>query len=194
MYFCVICRFIYLIAVFPGRVEVRLRCYPDPALQQVCRTVTSFNDELAEKAKKMLQAMRQNDGIGLAAPQVGLDICMFVANSTGREGDDMVFVNPTIVSRFGTESAEEGCLSFPGIFIKARRAQKVTLTYNDLRGNRREMEAEGLLARCIQQEIDHLEGRLLLDMMTPVQRIANRRRLRELRQRFQEQSAKTAAS
>ncbi|MDP6379982.1 MAG: peptide deformylase [Phycisphaerae bacterium] len=171
-----------------------LHQYPDPVLRRKCQRVERFDEDLAAIAEQMFETMRENHGIGLAAPQAGMEIRVFVANVAGEEGGDEVFVNPEIISRSGTEVDEEGCLSFPGVFVKVHRAARITVRFQDLKGEVRETEAEGLRARCIQQEVDHLEGRLLMDMMSPVQRIANRRRLHELEQRFDEHSAETSAS
>ena len=172
---------------------MRLRFYPDPVLRQPTHPVTVFDGALADLAREMAETMRAHGGLGLAAPQVGREERLFLVSPDGEPGREVVMVNPEIVHAEGAQVGEEGCLSFPGIFVKLRRFQRVRVRYQDLEGRQREMETEGLLARAVQHEYDHLEGRLLVDRMSQIQRMAHRRQLRELRERFA-QAAEAAPS
>jgi peptide deformylase len=170
---------------------VKVLCYPNEVLKHKAAEVTDFDDSLRKTATEMLQAMYAANGVGLAAPQVGLSARMTVLNCSGKPEDELVLVNPEIVDSQGKVVAEEGCLSFPGIYIKVQRAEAVKVRYQDLEGQEHVLEADGLLARAVQHELDHLDGVLLSDRMNPVQRMAHRRALRmlELRQADSEPAA-----
>lgn len=164
---------------------MEVRHYPDPVLRTKTEAVDSFDGSLADLAQEMIATMRSANGLGLAAPQVGISQ-RFAIVSTGTEpGRETVLVNPELVHSEGWEDAEEGCLSLPGIYVKIGRFTRVRVRYHDLRGEAREMEAEGLAARAVQHELDHLDGRLLVDRMSAVQRLTHRRRLRELQDRYE---------
>ncbi len=173
---------------------VEIRIYPDPVLKEQARPVEAFDEALAEFADEMVRTMHAGNGLGLAAPQVGSLQRVVIVSSDGQPGHETVMVNPEIVDSDGWQVGEEGCLSFPGIYVKVRRFARVGARYLDVRGEARELEAEGLLARAVQHEIDHLDGRLLVDRMGPVQRMAQRRRLRELERRWDERLHQTASA
>jgi peptide deformylase len=159
--------------------------YPNPVLRRGGRTVTAFDAELARTAERMFEAMYQYDGVGLAAPQVALDLKLLVLNPAGsvQEHDQaMVLLNPRIVTRKKLEWGEEGCLSFPGIYAEIERHRDVVVEYHDLTGATRQLSASGFLARIVQHELDHLEGVLFIDRMSPAERIRVRARLLELEQ------------
>jgi len=155
--------------------KLRILHYPDPRLRQRCATVTEFDDSLARLAARMLELMRQARGVGLAAPQVGILIRMFVMNPTGEPDDDRVYVNPELRDATGSEVAEEGCLSIPDVHVQVRRATRCRLVAQDLSGRPVERIGEGLEARIWQHEIDHTNGILILDRMGPSDAIAVRR-------------------
>ena len=163
---------------------LRIIHYPDPRLKQPCATVTEFDASLARLAQRMLELMREARGVGLAAPQVGILIRMFVMNPTGEPGDDQVYVNPELHDLTGSETAEEGCLSIPEVHVQVRRAARCRLVAQDLSGRRVERVGEGLEARIWQHETDHTHGILILDRMAPSDAIAVRRQLRELEARY----------
>jgi peptide deformylase len=154
--------------------------YPDPRLKKYSEPVTGFDAPLAELAERMLQLMRQHRGVGLAAPQVGQNVRLFVMNATQEPQDDRIYVNPSLVDPTGEEIDEEGCLSLPGINASICRSQAVTLRAHDLQGNPIEETATGYLARIWQHEIDHLDGVLITDRMGLTARMMARRTLREL--------------
>ena len=170
---------------------MEVRYYPDPVLRERTRPVEQFDDALADLAREMVEMMNQADGLGLAGPQVGLSRNIVIVSADTQPGSEIVLVNPEIYASDGWEVAEEGCLSFPGIYVKIGRFGRIRARYRDLKGEPRELEAEGLLARVIQHERDHLDGRLLVDRMSPVQRMTQRRRLRELKDRYEHRTSDT---
>jgi peptide deformylase len=164
---------------------MELRLYPDPVLRDRSEPVEVFDEALAALAREMNRLMRENNGLGLAGPQVGALKRLVVIAPDAEPGCEIVLVNPEIVETAGWEEADEGCLSFPGIYVKVGRFARVVARYQDPSGRPQHLEAEGLLARAVQHELDHLDGRLLVDRMSPVQRMAQRRRLRDLTTRYQ---------
>ena len=168
---------------------MELRFYPDPVLRETTESVTVFDDALADLARRMVDTMHDNQGLGLAGPQVGVSRRLVIVSPDGEPGHETVLVNPEIVESDGWQVGEEGCLSFPGIFVKIRRNERVRVRYQDVTGTQREWEVEGLLARAVQHECDHLDGRLLVDRMSPVQRVGQRRRLRDLKERYASETA-----
>ena len=154
--------------------------YPDPALRKVCQPIMEFDEDLAAFARRMLELMHAGRGVGLAAPQVGVLKRLFVMNHTGDPKDDMVFVNPEIRDMHGSREAEEGCLSLPELYVQVRRATRCRIVAQDLGGNPINLEGEDLLCRVWQHETDHLNGILVLDRMGPSDKIATKKRLKEL--------------
>jgi len=165
--------------------------YPNPVLSQVCAEVTQFGGDLKALAVGMFQVMYAVRGVGLAAPQVGVPIRMFVFNPDLEPGPgEKVCVNPRIVDQGGLLVEEEGCLSLPGVTCKTKRFAAVTLRALDLEGKALELRGEGLPARIFQHEVDHLNGVLLIARMSPVGKLANRRALRELEEAYQKRPPK----
>jgi len=154
--------------------------YPHPILKEVCAPVDQFGPELEAVANKMLELMREGKGIGLAAPQVGLTIRLFVCNATGEPGNDLVCVNPRFVELTGAAEGEEGCLSIPGVTATMRRATHALIEAVDTDGNRFQRSGVDLEARVWQHEADHLDGRLITDNMSTTDAITNRRAVRQL--------------
>ena len=146
---------------------------PHPILRAPTRPVERFDGRLRELADAMLEAMYAAPGIGLAAPQVGESDRLCVIDLAHREEDPapMALVNPEIAWRSEKfEVAEEGCLSLPGHFADVRRPDAVRVRYQDLEGQERTIEGDGLLARCLQHEIDHLDGVLFIDHLSALKR------------------------
>jgi peptide deformylase len=164
---------------------MELRLYPDPVLRERSEPVEVFDEALAAVARDMARLMHENNGLGLAGPQAGVLKRIMIVTPDAEPGRETVLVNPEIVRTAGWEEADEGCLSFPGIYVKLGRFARIVARYWDLGGRPQQLEAEGLLARAVQHEIDHLDGRLLVDRMSPVQRMAQRRRLRDFTTRYQ---------
>lgn len=158
--------------------------YPAQGLRIKCALVDQFDDALASLAKRMIAAMHEHEGVGLAAPQVGVSIRLFVCNETGKPEDDRVFVNPVLSDLEGAATGDEGCLSIPGVTVAVRRAERCIITAVDVQGRPVTANSAGLLARCWQHEVDHLDGRLIIDRMSEADQIANRKKLRELEAKF----------
>lgn len=159
--------------------------YPDPRLKKVSEPVTVFDDQLKALADRMLELMRLAKGVGLAAPQVGLNKRLFVMNHSGEPGDDRVYANPVLTAIDGEYEAEEGCLSLPDIHINVIRADKVRLDAQDLEGKPVSIEREGFEARVWQHETDHLLGILLTDRMSFTDKMKHRKRLKDLTAAFE---------
>jgi len=155
--------------------------YPHPVLAGKAQPVIDFDPRLADLAERMYEIMHAARGVGLAAPQVAAGVRMFVGNPTGVAGpDDTVFINPDIIDRQGQTVEEEGCLSCPGIHTRVKRSTQVTVRAAGLDGEVFELSAEGLLARIVQHELDHLNGTLIIDRMSTVAKLSNRRTIKEL--------------
>jgi peptide deformylase len=134
----------------------------------------------------MIDIMLEHKGVGLAGPQAGVDLQIFVVSVDGTKENAKVYINPQISLSGPLEENDEGCLSLPGIYTKIKRHKTCTVTATDLDGNEFTEETEGLLARAFQHEFDHLQGRLIKDRMGRVAAIANRRRLKELEKEYEE--------
>jgi len=171
-----------LSAVDPA--ALRIIHYPDPRLREPAAPVATFDEALTRVAERMFELMRLDRGVGLAAPQVGLPIRLFVMNPTEDRKDDLAFVNPVISETEGSREDEEGCLSIPEVRVQMRRAVRCRIDALDLAGNPIAFVGEDLLARIWQHETDHLNGVLIIDRMGPGDKIATRRQLKELEARF----------
>lgn len=164
--------------------------YPDPILRRGGKNVEAFDKNLAKTAADMLHTMYSYRGVGLASPQVGLDLNLVVLNPEGdpaNTDDEMVLVNPKIKSRKSLEFGEEGCLSFPGIYAEVERHHTIVITYMDLEGAEQTFKCEGFLARIILHEMDHLQGVLFVDRVSAAERIRVRGKLLELENDYQAQ-------
>ncbi|MGH7618773.1 MAG: peptide deformylase [Gemmatimonadaceae bacterium] len=146
-----------------------IRVLGDPVLREDTRPVTTITDELRALARDMFDTMHVAKGIGLAAPQVGRSERMAVVHV---EENRLVIINPEVIHDEGKEKAEEGCLSIPDIYGDVERPAKVRVRATDLDGKQFEVDAEGLFARCLQHEIDHLHGKLFLDYLSVLKRRA----------------------
>jgi len=156
--------------------------YPEESLARKCEEISEFNGELGQLAEDMLETMYSAPGIGLAAPQIGVNRRMVVIDQTAGEtaGHQLVLVNPEIVEESGTQKEEEGCLSLPGLTAVVRRPFNVLVKAFDLEGNAVEIQGEGLLARVLYHEIDHLDGILYLDRISSLKRDFLKRKIRKL--------------
>lgn len=156
--------------------------YPEPVLSQPGEPVTEFNDELRKLVADMFETTYANQGIGLAAPQVGVSKRVTTIDlSMGKDPKDrLVFINPEIITSDGKLYEEEGCLSFPDIREKVVRAAHVRVRAQDEYGKWFEMDGDDLLARCMQHEIDHLDGILFLFRMSALKRNLNLRKIRKM--------------
>ncbi|MFQ5863435.1 MAG: peptide deformylase [Candidatus Brocadiales bacterium] len=170
---------------------MKILIYPDSQLRQKAKPIKEIKEDFHEKAEEMLQFMYEAQGIGLAATQVGWPVRLLVKDLTGEKTGERVYINPVITHEEGESLEEEGCLSLPGVFGKIARSERVKVVAYSLQGEKLELEAEGLEARVWQHEIDHLNGILIIDKMTPASSLANSRRLKELEEIYREGAAKT---
>ncbi|XAL99348.1 peptide deformylase [Phycisphaeraceae bacterium D3-23] len=158
--------------------------YPEPVLREVAKPVPEVNDHVRAVVAKMIELMHAAPGVGLAAPQVGLPWRLFVANPEGEEGgpaQDRVYINPEIVATTGGNVArDEGCLSLPQVTVEVVRPEQATIRALGLDGQPFEDSADDLLARIWLHEYDHLDGVLIIDKMSTIDRMANKRALRAL--------------
>lgn len=150
---------------------------PDERLRKVAQPVVTFDDSLQTLIDDMFDTMYQARGVGLAAPQIGVSLRLSVIDIIGDKTQQIVIINPEIVSSHGEKEFEEGCLSVPGAYDTVVRAEKVTVKALDRSGNPFEISGDGLLAECLQHEIDHLNGKLFVDLLSPLKRMMARRKL-----------------
>lgn len=149
---------------------MKIRLLGDPVLRQPAEEVEEFEDDLRQLAEDMFETMYLAEGIGLAAPQVGASKRLFVMDIGDPEVEPRAVVNPRLVEREGLVREDEGCLSVPGLFGAVDRAKRIVLEGEDLDGQPIRVEAEDLAARCIQHEIDHVDGVLFIDHLSPIKR------------------------
>lgn len=140
-----------------------IRTYPDPILKQKAEPVSDFGPATQKFFDDMIHTMHVEDGVGLAAPQVGVSKRVLIACPTAKKGEEHVIVNPEIYETSGSEFGQEGCLSFPGVNAEVLRAKKIKVRYQDRHGKHHDSEITDFFARVIQHEMDHLEGILLID-------------------------------
>jgi len=151
--------------------------HPDPRLRIKAAAVEVFDAALERLAADMLETMYAAPGIGLAATQVNVHKRLLVADVSRDQDQPICLVNPVLLETFGEEEMEEGCLSVPGIYDTVQRADRIRVRSQNVRGESFELEAGGLLAVCIQHEMDHLEGKLFVDYLSPLKRNRIRRKL-----------------
>ena len=144
--------------------------YPDPRLHIVAKPVTEFNQDLSRLIDDMRDTMYSAPGIGLAATQVDRHIQLIVIDTTKEQNDLLILINPKIVAKSGSQEYEEGCLSVPGIYDTVTRAEKITVEALDKTGKTFILDAEGLLSVCIQHEMDHLQGKVFVEYLSPLKR------------------------
>lgn len=144
-----------------------IREYPEQVLRKGSQDVTDFGEDLQSLLRDMWETMVSNDGVGLAAPQIGVSLRVAVIGWRDRR---IVLVNPVVIEQEGEEELEEGCLSAPGFYEKVTRPARVVVEAQDEHGEPIRLEEEGFLARVLMHEIDHLEGKLFLDRLSPLKR------------------------
>jgi peptide deformylase len=160
--------------------KYEIRVFGDPVLKMRAAEVTDIDGTLARLADDMVETMRAAPGLGLAAPQVGVQKRLFVYELPDREEGPKTLINPVITEFSGEWEYEEGCLSVPGLYFDIVRPKQIHITGYDLDGNEVSIEADELEARMFQHELDHLDGRLLLELLDPKQR---KQAMKELRKR-----------
>ncbi len=159
--------------------------FGNKALREKSKVVEDVNDDIRKLAEDMLATMREADGIGLAAEQIGRNEAICIIDVPKEHACDikmpLVLINLKVIEKDGELHEQEGCLSFPDVYIKVHRSKEVTATYTDLEGKQQTVKATGLLSRAIQHELDHLNGVLLVDHMSPVQKVANAGKLKRMK-------------
>ena len=155
---------------------LELKYYGDPILRKETHSVKEFDSELERFADDMIETMHANSGVGLAAPQVGDPRSLIVidVNSETEEDEEffepLTMVNPDILELSGNCVIEEGCLSIPEVRVEVERPEEIRVIYQDAKGNKKDLKCDGILARIIQHEVDHLRGRLMIDYLSSVKR------------------------
>jgi peptide deformylase len=146
--------------------------YGDPVLRKVSKPVAEITPELSAFIEEMFKTLKRAKGLGLSAPQVGRSDRFFILDlsTASLDHDRMVLINPEIITTSGEQCGEEGCLSFPGLYLDVARPYKVVCRYTDLDGKSKIVTAEGLVARAIAHETDHLDGKLFIDYINAADR------------------------
>lgn len=153
--------------------------FPDERLRKKALAVEEITPEIVTLVDDMLETMYAAPGIGLAATQVNVQLRIIVMDLSEEKNEPIVLINPEILNKSGTEESEEGCLSVPGFYEKVTRAEAVKIKGLGRNGESISMDAEGLLAVCVQHEIDHLEGKLFVDYLSPLKRQLARRKVKK---------------
>ena len=162
--------------------DLKILIFPDPKLRKVAKKINKFDKSLEMLSKSMLKTMYEADGIGLAATQVDIHIRLVVMDLSEERNEPRVFVNPeyTILDK-SPFTYEEGCLSIPGFNEEISRPSKILLKWQDLQGNFHEEKPDGIFTVCAQHEIDHLDGKLFVDYLSPIKRDRIRKKLENRR-------------
>lgn len=160
--------------------KCRITHYPAKVLAGKAKAVENIDDNIRQFVKKMTDLMLENKGIGLAAPQAGVPLRLFIISLDQTRQGVKVFINPTVTPLGELEPMEEGCLSIPGVHTNVRRYTRCRVTATDLNGKEFTEEAQGLYARALQHEYDHIEGMTIADRMGSAAKIVHRRQLKKL--------------
>jgi peptide deformylase len=166
--------------------KCKITHYPAEVLAQRAKPVETIDDNIRRLVDKMTDLMLKHKGVGFAAPQAGVSLRVFIISLDGSRENVRVYVNPTVTPTGELEAIDEGCLSVPGIYTKIRRYRKCEVTATDLDGNEFKDQGEGLYARALQHEYDHIEGMTIVSRMGQTARIAHRKQLKKLQKRGKE--------
>lgn len=158
--------------------------YGDPVLRERAKPIEDIDQDVKDLVATMIATLKNANGLGLAAPQVGISARLFIVDLSAVDLTEevRVFINPEIIETWGQVSLEEGCLSFPGIFQRVTRPEEVKVKATDINGNEFTLEASGILARAILHENDHLEGKLFIDYLSSLSRTMLKGKLKKLAQ------------
>lgn len=160
--------------------KCQIAFYPARVLSRPAQPVEKIDESIRRLVEKMTDIMIERKGVGLAAPQAGVPLRLFIISLTGTRDNVRAYVNPAVTPHGDLDEVEEGCLSVPGVWAKIRRYKKATVTATDLEGKEFTDEADGLYARALQHEYDHIEGTVIVNRMGTAARIAHRRQLKKL--------------
>ena len=153
--------------------------FPDPRLRIKATPVSQVDDQVRQTVKDMLETMYAAPGIGLAATQVNIQQQIIVIDVSEKKDEPICLINPKITWESGEEEMQEGCLSVPGVYETVRRSESIQVSALDEKGSSREITADGLLAVCIQHEMDHLDGKLFVDYLSPLKRQRIKKKLQK---------------
>ena len=168
--------------------KYRITHYPADVLTKVAMPIEKIDDDIRRLVDRMADIMVENKGIGLAGPQAGVPLRIFIVSLDGTKESVKVYINPTVVANGNLETTEEGCLSAPGVSVKVRRYKQCRVTATGLDGKEFTEEAKGLYARCLQHEYDHIGGITIISRMSQTAKIVNRRKLKKLIEQHKAQS------
>ncbi|TXL14619.1 peptide deformylase [Methylococcaceae bacterium HT4] len=157
--------------------------FPDPRLRTVAQPVANVDKAIESLVDDMLETMYEAHGVGLAATQVDIHKRIIVIDTSEDKNNPLCLINPEIIKQMGEEESDEGCLSVPGVFEPVTRAEEITVTAQDQQGKTFELEAGGLLAVCIQHEMDHLQGKLFVDYLSSLKRQRIKKKMTKLHKR-----------
>ena len=177
-----------MLSHFTEKSRVQIIKYPHPTLRHKSKPLKRVDQELKQIIAEMFELMYSHQGIGLAANQVDLPYRLFIINVKGdpaEEGEAKVFLNPVITKKSGSAEAQEGCLSFPDIWAPVRRPEKIVVSAYGIDGQEFSYEMDGLYARAVQHEIDHLDGIVFIDRLSEANKLAVREDLEELAREFE---------
>ena len=160
--------------------KCQLTYYPAQVLAGAAEPIGQIDDDVRKLVEKMTDIMLKNKGIGLAGPQAGVSLRIFITSLDGSRENVKVYINPTVTTDGRLEAAEEGCLSVPQVYTKIRRFSQCTVRATDLDGNEFSEEADGLYARCLQHEYDHIQGITIAERMGSAAKIMHRKQLKKL--------------
>ncbi len=168
--------------------KCKMARWPTPVLIEKAKPIEEIDDNILALAEKMKDIMVEHKGVGLAGPQAGVGLRIFVASPDGTKQNAKVYINPVITPSGNLVGNEEGCLSLPGVWGTIKRYSKCSIKAQGLDGKEFSEQAEGLLARIFQHECDHLDGTVVADKLSTVAKIASRRKLKQLREDYENQN------
>ena len=163
--------------------------FPDPRLRTIAKPVIQFDPDLQQLVRDMTETMYAENGIGLAATQVNVHKRLLVLDVSDSRDQLKVYVNPHIISQKGTQNCEEGCLSVPGIYAEVKRHENIRIRAQDAEGNEFEEDLSDLHSICLQHEMDHLEGKLFVDYLSPLKRQMVRKKLEKQKKQAEKNAA-----
>ena len=164
--------------------KCKITRYPEKVLAGKAKPIEEINDDIHKLVEKMTDLMIEHRGVGFAAPQAGVGLRLFIISLDGTRENVRVYINPTVTTHGSLETNEEGCLSIPQVYTKVKRFSKASVTATDLNGRKFTEEGEGLYARALQHEFDHIEGITIADRMGSAARIVHRRQLKKLAEQY----------
>ena len=154
--------------------------YPNPKLRNIAKTVDKVDADIKRLVDDMFETMYEDNGIGLAATQLGIELRIFVIDIQDKNQKPLAFINPVIIEKIGEQKYQEGCLSVPGIYAEVKRAAKIKIEALDRNGEKFTLEANDLLSVAIQHEFDHLDGKLFIDHLSPLKRQLLKKKVKKL--------------